>query len=310
MEKENIYDLAIVGGGPAGLSAAIYAGRYKMKTVVISGSLGGTITLAHMVCNYPGFIEISGMELMNKITEQVEALEVPIFYEKVMDIKKDGEIFIVNTDTRTFKAHKIILGLGNTRRQLGLDRENELIGKGVSYCATCDGGFFKNKIVGVVGGADAAVTSALVLSDVATKVYLIYRGDKLRAEPTWGDLVLKNPKIEVLYNTEVTELLGEPKLTAVKFQNGKELKLDGLFIEIGAVPNTSMLNNLSVDIDEYGFIKVDRSQRTNIPGLFAAGDITNATELKQVLTAGAQGSIACFEAYKEHKKDVPKCKST
>jgi len=300
--QDNVYDLVIVGGGPAGLASAIYAGRYKMNTVVISGSLGGTITLAHMVCNYPGFIEISGLELMNKITEQVEALEVPIYYEKVMKIEKEGNIFIVNTDTRTLKAHKVLLALGNTRRELGLDKEKELVGKGISYCATCDGGFFKNKIVGVVGGADAAVTSALVLADVVSKVYLIYRRDKLRAEPSWGDLAIKNPKIEILYSTEVTELLGEVKLTGVKFQTGKEISLDGLFVEIGSVPNTEMLKNLKVDVDEFGFIKVDRSQRTNVLGLFAAGDITDSTDLKQVITAEAQGSIAAFEAYKELKK--------
>jgi len=301
--QENIYDLVIVGGGSAGLSAAIYAGRYKMNTVVISGSIGGTITLAHAVCNYPGFIEISGMELMNKITEQVEALGVPIYYEKVMDIKKEKNDFIINTDTRTLKAHKVILALGNTRRELGLNKEKELIGKGISYCATCDGGFFKDKVVGVVGGSDAAVTSALVLSDVASKVYIIYRKDKLRAEPSWSELVLKNPKIEVLFNTEVIELLGENKLSGVKFQTGKELSLDGLFIEIGSVPNTSLLSNLGVSVDEFGFIKVDRDQKTNVSGLFAAGDITNASELKQVLTAAAQGTIATFFAYKELKKD-------
>jgi thioredoxin reductase (NADPH) len=303
MEEENVYDLAIVGGGPAGLTAAIYAGRYKMNTVVISGSLGGTITLAHMVCNYPGFIEISGMELMNKITEQVEALDVPIYYEKVMKIEKEGNIFIVNTDIRTLKAHKVILALGNIRRSLGLEKEKELIGKGISYCATCDAGFFKNKVVGVVGGCDAAVTSALVLADVASKVYLIYRKDKLRAEPAWADLAFNNQKIEILYNTEVTELLGETKLTGVKFQTGESKELDGLFIEIGSVPNTDMLKNLKVEVDNYGFIKVDRSQRTNIQGLFAAGDITDSTDLKQVITSEAQGSIAAFQAYKEIKKE-------
>jgi len=301
--QDSIYDLVIVGGGPAGLTAAIYAGRYKMSTVVISGSLGGTITLAHMVCNYPGFMEISGMELMNKITEQVEALNVPIYYEKVMKIEKENNIFIVNTDTRTLRAHKVILALGNTRRELGLDKEKELIGRGISYCATCDGGFFKNKVVGVVGGADAAVTSALVLADVVNKVYLIYRRDKLRAEPSWADLAINNPKIQILYNTEIIELIGDTKLTGVKFQTGTKMELDGLFVEIGAVPNTEMLNNLKVDVDNFGFIKVDRSQRTNIPGLFAAGDITNSTHLKQVITSAAQGSIATYEVYKELKKE-------
>ncbi len=301
--QDNVYDLVIVGGGPAGLAAAIYAGRYKMNTVVISGSLGGTITLAHMVCNYPGFIEISGLELMNKITEQVEKLEIPIYYEKVMKIDKtEDNLFIVNTDTRTLKASKVLLALGNTRRELGLDKEKELVGKGISYCATCDGGFFRNKVVGVVGGSDAAVTSALVLADIASKVYLIYRKDKLRAEPAWVDILLKNPRIEILYNTEVTELLAEAKLTGVKFQNGDQRELDGLFIEIGAVPNTDLLKNLNVDLDQYGFIKVDRAQKTNVFGLFAAGDITDSSDFKQVITAEAQGSVAAFEAYKELKK--------
>ncbi|MEI8364503.1 MAG: FAD-dependent oxidoreductase, partial [archaeon] len=267
------------------------------------GSLGGTITLAHMVCNYPGFIEISGLELMNKITEQVEKLEIPIYYEKVMKIDKtEDNLFIVNTDTRTLKASKVLLALGNTRRELGLDKEKELVGKGISYCATCDGGFFRNKVVGVVGGSDAAVTSALVLADIASKVYLIYRKDKLRAEPAWVDILLKNPRIEILYNTEVTELLAEAKLTGVKFQNGDQRELDGLFIEIGAVPNTDLLKNLNVDLDQYGFIKVDRAQKTNVFGLFAAGDITDSSDFKQVITAEAQGSVAAFEAYKELKK--------
>jgi len=308
--KDTVYDLVVVGGGPAGLSAAIYAGRYKMNAVVISGSIGGTITLAHQVCNYPGFIEISGLELMNKITEQVQALDIPIYYEKVMSINKQENYFIINTDTRTLKAYKVILALGNTRRELGLEKEKELIGKGISYCATCDGGFFKNKVVGVVGGSDAAVTSALVLADVASKVYIIYRKDKLRAEPSWSNLAINNKKIEILFNTEITELLGESKLNAVKFQTGKELSLDGLFIEIGSVPNTSLLNNLGIKLDEFGFIIVDRDQKTNIPGLFAAGDITNATELKQVLTAEAQGTIATFFAYKELKKNDSKIEYT
>lgn len=301
--SENIYDVVIIGGGSAGLTAAIYSARYGLKTLVFSDSFGGTITYAHKVCNYPGFTEISGMEWSEKVLSQVQALGVEVNFEKVMAIDKIGKEFIVNSDQRTVKAKKIILAIGRSRRKLGVDREDELTGKGISYCATCDGGFYKNKVVGVVGGSDAAVTSALLLADLASKVYLLYRKEELRAEKAWVDLIKANQKIEILYKAEVLELLGQEKLESIKLNTGKELKLDGLFVEIGSVPNTELLSKLNISLDENKFIVVNKEQKTNVSGIYAAGDATNASDLKQVITSASQGAIAAYHCYLDIKEN-------
>lgn len=295
--SENSFDVVIVGGGAAGLTAAIYASRYGLKTLVFSDSFGGTITSAHKVCNYPGFMEISGMEWSEKVLAQVQSLGVDVNFEKVMAIDKKEKEFVVDSDQRTVKAKKIILAIGRSRRKLGIDREEELTGKGISYCATCDGGFYKDKVVGVIGGSDAAVTSALLLADIASKVYLIYRKEELRAEKAWVDLVKANPKIETLYKAEVVELLGQEKLEGIKLNTEKQLKLDGLFIEIGSVPNTELLSKLNLSLDENKFIIVDKEQKTNVSGIFAAGDVTNASDLKQLITAASQGAVAAYHCY-------------
>lgn len=300
--SDNCYDVVIVGGGAAGLTAAIYASRYGIKTLVFTDSFGGTITSAHKVCNYPGFMEISGMEWSEKVLAQVQALGVEVVFEKVVAIDKKEKEFIVDSDQRTVKAKKIILAIGRSRRKLGIDREEELTGKGISYCATCDGGFYKDKVVGVIGGSDAAVTSALLLADIASKVYLIYRKEELRAEKAWVDLAKANQKIETLYKAEVVELLGQGKLEGIKLNIGKELKLDGLFIEIGSVPNTELLSKLNVSLDENKFIIVDKEQKTNVSGIFAAGDATNASDLKQLITAASQGAVAAYHCYLDLKE--------
>ncbi|MFA5745998.1 MAG: FAD-dependent oxidoreductase [archaeon] len=301
---DTIYDIAIIGGGPAGLTAAIYAARYGLKVIVFSDSFGGTISYAHKVCNYPGFKEISGMEWSEKTLDQVQSLGVEVNFEKVMDIDKQDKIFIVNSDQRTVKSKKIILAIGRTRKKLGVEREDELVGKGVSYCATCDGGFYKGKTVAVVGGSDAAVTSALLLADLADKVYLIYRKEKLRAEKAWVDLATTNPKIEIFYTTEVIELLGKEKLEAIKTNTEKTISIDGLFIEVGSVPNTELLSKLNLTLDKNNYIVVDNKQKTNQEGIFASGDATNSTELKQVITAASQGAVAAYTAYVEIKERI------
>ena len=302
--NDTIYDIAIIGGGPAGLTAAIYAARYGLRTVVFSDSFGGTISYAHKVCNYPGFQEISGMDFSTKTIEQAQGLGVEVNFEKVMAIDKQEKLFVVNSDQRTIKAKKIVLAIGRARRKLGVKREEELTGKGISYCATCDGGFYKGKVVGVVGGSDAAVTSALLLADIADKVYLIYRKEELRAEKSWVDLVTNNPKIEILYKTEVFELLGEEKLRGIKTNTEKEITLDGLFIEVGSVPNTELLSKQNISLDSQNYIIVDKEQRTNISGIFAAGDATNSTDLKQVITSASQGAIAAYHIYLEIKNQL------
>jgi thioredoxin reductase (NADPH) len=301
--SETIYDIAIIGGGPAGLTSAIYGARYGLKIIVFSDSFGGTVSYAHKVCNYPGFTEISGMEWSEKVLDQVQSLGVEVNFEKVMAIDKKEKEFIVNSDQRTVKAKKIILAIGRSRRKLGVDREEELTGKGISYCATCDGGFYKGKVVGVVGGSDAAVTSALLLADLADKVYLLYRKEELRAEKAWVDLAKANKKIEILYKTEVVELLGTEKLDAIKLNTEKIISLNGLFIEIGSVPNTELLSRLNVSLDDNKFIIVNKEQKTNVSGIFASGDATNASDLKQVITSASQGAIAAYHCYLDIKEN-------
>jgi len=294
-----IYDLIIIGGGPAGLTAAIYSARYRMKTLVLSKQMGGLAATAHKVCNFPSYIEINGFELMNKFTEQVKALEIPIRYEEVKNVKKENN-FIITTNKDKYFAKKVIFSGGTVRKELGVNGEKELLGKGVSYCATCDAAFFKDKEVAVIGGSNSALTSALILSEYAKQVHIIYRKNNFfRAEPSWTELVEKNEKIKVLFNEEVIEIMGGKSVEAIKLKSGKEVKLQGIFIEIGSIPNLNLLNSLDIKTEK-GYIIADKNQKTNVPGFYAAGDITN-NSFKQIVTASSEGAIATYNIYKEIK---------
>ncbi len=306
MNDTTVYDLAIIGGGVAAMSCALYSGRYKMSTIMFTDSFGGVTATAHLICNYPGFLEVTGMDLMSKMTEQVTNLKIPIHYEKVMDIKKENDLFIVNSDQRAIKAKKILLAIGKKKRNLNIEDEDKFLGKGVHYCATCDGAFYKDKIVGVIGGSDAAVTAALLLSDIAKKVYIIYRGTSLRAEPMWLDSLHKQKNVEILYNSEISKLIGSEKLEKIILKDNKEIILDGIFIEIGHVPNIDLLEKLNIRLDDFGEIIVDKEQRTNVSGVFAAGDCTNHTELKQIVTSTSQGAIASYFIFKDLKANESK----
>ncbi len=299
--SNQIYDVLIVGGGPAGLTASIYCARYKLKTKIFTDSFGGTMSDAHKVCNFPSYKEISGMELTKKMIDQAKSLDIEIDFETVVDIKKEKEVFIVDTKTQTLRSKKIVLAIGRKRRKLDLPKEKDFLGKGVSYCATCDANFYKNKIVSVVGGSDAAVTAALLLSDIAEKVYLIYRKEKLRATPLWIDSLSKKENVEVLYNTEITKLLWEEKLEKIETTT-KNLETEGLFIEIGSIPQKEFLKKINIKTNEQGYIVVDEKQKTNLEGVYAAGDATTSSELKQIITAASQGAIAAYNVYKELKK--------
>lgn len=299
--NSNIYDLVVVGGGVAALSSALYAGRYKMSTIMFTDSFGGVTSTAHTIWNYPGFLEITGMDLISKMVEQINNLNIPIKYEKVMDIKKQDDVFIINTDQETVKAKKVLLAIGKKKRALNIENEDKFLGKGVHYCATCDGAFYKDKVVGVIGGSDAAVTAALLLSEIAKKVYLIYRGSQLRAEPMWLDSLFKQENVEIVYNSEIKELIGSEKLEKIKLKDDTEMALDGIFIEIGHVPNTELLDKLNIQLDDHGEIIVDKAQRTNVEGVFAAGDCTNHTELKQIVTSTSQGAIASYHMFLDIK---------
>ena len=299
-KNSEIFDVIIIGAGPAGLSAAIYAARYKLNIIVIGKEIGGYAAVAHKICNYPSYTAISGMELMQKVLNQVKELGVQILNEEVVKVKgKDGN-FIVETVKNKYSAKKIIFSGGTTRQKLGVPDEEKYLGKGISYCATCDAGFFKNKIVAVVGGSDAALTSALLLSEYASKVYILYRGEKFtRADPTWIEQVKKNKKIEILFNEEVEKISGGKFIEGVKLKSGKELEVNGIFVEIGSVPEVEyVLSSLNVNLDKKGYIITSKDGHTNVKGFFAAGDITNNT-LKQIITAAGEGATVAYEAYKE-----------
>ncbi|MBR9702298.1 FAD-dependent oxidoreductase [Candidatus Pacearchaeota archaeon] len=304
------YDLIIIGAGPAGMTAAIYAARYKLKVLVIGKIPGGYMGEAHEVCNFPTYEKATGMELVQKMVNQVKNLGVEIKTEEVLDVKK-GKEFIVSAGKNEYSAKKILIATGSKRRSLGVEREKELTGKGLHYCATCDAGFYKDKIVGVAGGGDAALTAALLLSKFAKKVYLIYRRDKfINAEPTWVDEVKKVKNIEPLFNSEITELIGKDKLERVRLTpkgvpsveedvntEGNEVVVDGLFVEIGSIPGSVIAEKLGVKMKD-NYIMVSKNQETNAGGVFAAGDVTD-NPLKQIVTACGEGAIAGYSVYKE-----------
>lgn len=296
---EKTYELIIIGGGPAGLSAAVYAARYQLKSVVFSKNIGGLAATAHRICNFPSYNEIKGFELMRRFTNHAEELGAKIIYEEVNKIEKKDQGFIVYDEKEKYKCKKIIFAGGTLRKKLDVSGEEKFIGNGVSYCATCDAAFFKNKKVCVVGGSDAALTAAILLAEYTDDVYIIYRGNEFtKGDPTWADSVKKNKKIKIIFNDQIAEILGDKAVEKIKLKSGKEMKIQGVFVEIGSTPDTHILNPLKVAVNEKGYVIADKEQRTNIPGLFAAGDITN-NKLKQIVTAASEGAVAAYGAYKE-----------
>ncbi len=301
-EKE--FDLIIVGAGPAGYTAAIYATRYKMKTLILAETFGGLAADASVVENYPGLIGLSGFELMEKFRDHAVKLGTLIKQASVVKIEKKDKRFDVTTSNGDiFTAKTIILALGTRRRHLNIPGEDKFSGKGVSYCATCDAAFYKGKIVSVVGGSDSAAQAALLLSRYASKVYILYRRDKLRAEPSYVSQIEQNERIEVIHNVNVTELKGMEHLETVVLDNGKELKMDGLFVEIGGIPSTELAKSIGINVNDHGFIVVSSGMETNVEGVYAAGDVTTGSNgLEQIITACAEGAIAAESAYKFERK--------
>ncbi len=296
------FDLAIVGSGPAGLTAAVYASRYMLKTIVVGKMLGGIASEAHKICNFPTYFEISGIEFVQKMQKQVQALGIEIIAAEVTEIKKVGEGFALKTALgKELEAEKVILAIGTERRKLGLPNEGRFIGKGVSYCATCDAPLYEGRVVAVAGGRNAALTAALLLAEFAEKVFIVYRGNAFsKAEPAWAKAVAGNKKIEPIFNSNIAKLVGKGFLEKIVLDSGKELAVDGLFVEIGSEPKPEIAKQLGVQVNSEGYIEVDEWQRTNVKGLFAAGDIT-VKPVKQVITAAAQGAVAASVAFEEFK---------
>ncbi len=293
-QKIEVLDLVIVGFGPAGYTASIYASRYRVSHVVIGKQFGGQAGEAHMIENYPGFIQIKGFELMMKFREHALHFGMKEVTDEVIDIRKEGEHFVTTTRSgKKFVSKTVLLAIGTQKRKLNVPGEDKFYGKGVTYCATCDGPFYKDKVVGVVGGGDAANTSSLYLAEIAKQVHQFVRRDVLRGEPVWHERVLNNPKIKVHFNTQITEILGDDRLKAVKLNDGTVLELDGLFIEIGSVPDTAIIKELGVKTDEGGYIIVGPDQSTNVPGVYAAGDVTTASnKFRQITTAVGEAAVA------------------
>lgn len=293
-------DLIIIGAGPAGLSAAIYSRRFLLDTVVIGELFGGLLTTTHLIENWPGEQGISGMDLMNKLESHARGLGSELINSTVKKVSEVKGGFRVETTNDSFSAKSIIIATGTVHRRLGVPGEGKYYGRGVSYCAACDAPLFKDKVVGVVGGSHSAAKEALLLAQHAKKVYIIYRRDKLRAEPIICNRVndkISEGKIEFVTNTNVIEVLGDDnRISGVKLDTGNELSLDGLFIEIGLIPRTDLVKSLGVDLNERGEIIVNREMKTNVNGLFAAGDCTDSP-VKQAITGAADGVIASFSAF-------------
>ena len=299
MSNEINTDVLIAGLGAAAYSAALYCKRYQIDTVIVGEEFGGETAIGGLIENYPGQPDIDGFDLMMKFKEQVDNLNTETFDSNLKSVEKiSDESFRSTLDSgEIFLSKSVILAMGRERRKLGLDNEEEWMGKGVSYCSTCDAPLYKNKeSVAVIGGGNAAVEGAILLSKYAKKVYLVYRGIKFfRPEPILLEILNNSENITILLETEVNSLLGDEKgLTGIEINNNinqkKHISLDGVFVDIGADPR------LEINSDT-GEVHVDKHQTTSETGIYAAGDLTDGTDLKQTITAASQGAIAALSAY-------------
>jgi thioredoxin reductase (NADPH) len=298
------FDLLIIGGGPAGLSAGIYASRTGLRAAVLDkGVSGGMAATSPWIENYPGFKGISGLELMERMREHAEANVDLITGMDVSGISRSDEVFLIRVGDKDYKSLAVILTTGAEYRKLCVPGESELVGRGVSYCATCDGAFYKGKKVFVVGGGNNGATEALHLKNVGCDVTLVHRRDTLRAEQYLQDQ-MERDGVKLLLNSTVERIVGEARVESVEAKSTvdgttKRLEAEGVFISIGEVPNTGLAKQLDIKFDEDGYIAVDRSMRTNVKMVYAAGDVTGG--LRQVVTACAEGAIAAMSAYEDIK---------
>ena len=298
----NRYDIVIVGAGPAGLTAAIYARRASKTVLVLEAKAwGGQIINTPDIENYPVVAHISGADFANDLYNQAVALGAEVKLEKVTGVEDLGKTKLVRSTLAEYEAGAVILATGSENRKLGVDREQELTGRGVSYCATCDGNFFRNKDVAVVGGGNTALEDALYLADLANRVYLIHRRDAFRGEETTVAQLRRKENVEIVYNATVTALLGEKRLSGIEVTDKlsgekRVIELKGLFVAVGRIPENESFREL-IQLDEAGYAVAGENCRTRVPGVFAAGD-TRTKELRQLVTAAADGAVAATEAVK------------
>jgi len=299
-----IYSVVIIGSGPAALTAAVYCGRYDLKTIVIGEVSGGTLSRASEIGNWPGIEKISGIELTKNMINHVKSLGIEVITRKIDNIRKDGNEFIVEGRNISVRAKKVILATGTKPRQLNIPREEEFTGSGISYCNTCDGIYFKDKVVAVVGGGNSGCSSANELTGIASKIHLLCAEPKFMfAEPARIKQIENNPKIEKYFNASIIELLGEDKLEGIKLNDGTIIKVSGVFVEIGLIPNKEFLNKIGLTLNNDGYVIADKKMRTNIPGLFSAGVVNEGT-FAQAITSAAEGAIAANTAYGEIKSET------
>ena len=314
-QDQKRYDVLIAGQGAAAYSAALYAARYQIETAILGAEFGGETAIGGLIENYPGAPQIDGFDLMLKMKEQVDSLKVPVIPEDVVEIRRAEDCWEARAGEEWYQGTAILLAVGRTRRTLGIAGERELMGKGVSYCSTCDAPLYRGRRVVVVGGGDSAVKGALLLAKYASQVHIVYRRDRFsRPEPIAVERLEKSSNIQSVFNARVVELKGEQALVGVvldqEVDGSRELAVDGIFVEIGADPNNALARSQGAALNEQGELVVDKAMRTSVEGLFAAGDVTDASgELKQTITAAAQGAIAATSAYEYLSRHPDRCRT-
>lgn len=295
--EQKISDVIIIGGGPGGYTAALYSARANLKTMVIEKlSAGGQMATTSQVDNYPGFEEgVNGFELGEKMRQGAERFGVESLFAEVESVDLSAQPKVIHTSDGDYFARTVILATGANPREMGLEEEQKLKGRGVAYCATCDGMFYRNKTVVVVGGGNTAVADALFLSKICNKVYLVHRRDQLRASKSYMSALKQSLNIEFIWNAKVKEILHDKKVTGVvteDIESGDTIKVacDGVFVAIGRIPNTDLFKG-QLELDEGGYIVADETTKTNLPGVFAVGDV-RTKPLRQIVTATADGAVA------------------
>jgi len=300
MSPDSTQDLIIVGCGPAGLTAAIYVARYNLKVLVIGQVVGGQAAEVAQIENYPGFVTVGGLELSKKWLKHAKSLGAKVLSDAVDKIeKKEGVFKVATVGGKNFEAKVILLASGTEPRKLGAVGEKEFFGKGVTYCFTCDAPFFEGKTVAVVGGGDSAVTGALLLSDIAKKVFLVHRREEFTARPAFLDKARARGNVEFVTSAIIKEIGGSDQVEKVLFEDGRKLDVEGVFVEIGSVPARKFSKALGIKITQAGFIEVGLDQSTNVTGIFAAGDITTGSNgVRQIVCAMSEGAIAAQSIFK------------
>lgn len=296
-----MYDVIIIGSGIAGLNAGLYAARASLKVLIIGSELGGNLNKTHKIDNWIGEPGITGLKLLNKFVKHAKKFGVEIVDDEVVSVLPKGNNFNVICN-KEYEAKSVIFANGMLNRQLNVKGEDKFLGNGVHYCVTCDGPFYKNKVVAIIGGGDSAIMAALFLDHYASKVYLINKNERCKAEAILIKKMKEMKKLEILNKTNVVEVLGKKFVEKIKFDNGKELVVDGVFVEIGSVPMVNLARDLGLKLDEKQFIMVDNEMKTNVTGIYAAGDITNCTVVKQYITAAAEGAIAAKSVFSYLKR--------